>query len=620
MPSAKSCLTCFVCGVSLVASAAVHAQIGTDYGLPPLQQSSQPEMPSIVSESSAPVGNADFIWEDPASVSFSTKAFYGHGLSGQAETALRHGQYEEAYRLFQQLKKEGDRDLAAYGLALAFSQQGKFEGALQAVKPLAQREGVYQGPASQLERQLLLTLAEEAQLKEQSSKADKWLRAYHRVTEGEDPHPRYIRLARAQGWEVRGPEVSEEDAYLRIGLLLPLSGKLEKVGQDALKAAQMSLFDANQEDVVLYPEDTRGTTEGTREAVQRLIHLGVDAIVGPVLADHVEAAAPTVRQNNVPLLSLSSDERVAGPFTWLLGYLPADQVQAITRHAVAQGKKTFSVLVPQNGYGRTVSGAFQQELDVLGIPLVRPTTFSPKSVDIGSSLDALLLLKESRARLAKERKALEEEYQLLGQAMDDDALKRLKKLRKMEPEATIDFEALLIPAPAQAMHLIASQLAFYDVTGRDVQLLGTALWKNDAIFQGDASYMRGGRFVAPPEEGIGRFNRRFSEAYGHSASGPALLAYDGVTLLAGLMSTSQGDIQALLGGLTRPEGFSGLSGAFRLTKDGLNERAYDVFEIQRKGFKNVQKSAVLLPPPLPKKIVQQPGAAIQPRDEGGWLW
>lgn len=54
----------------------------------------------------------------------------------------------------------------------------------------------------------------------------------------------------------------------RVGLLLPLTGRASKVGQEIMNAAQLALFDFAGPRYELLPYDTKSTPEGAMQAAQ----------------------------------------------------------------------------------------------------------------------------------------------------------------------------------------------------------------------------------------------------------------------------------------------------------------------------------------------------------------
>ena len=50
---------------------------------------------------------------------------------------------------------------------------------------------------------------------------------------------------------------SENKKVLKIGVLLPLSGKIQDVGQSFLKAIQLALYDISNNNIKIYPKDIK---------------------------------------------------------------------------------------------------------------------------------------------------------------------------------------------------------------------------------------------------------------------------------------------------------------------------------------------------------------------------
>ncbi|HET6519937.1 MAG TPA: ABC transporter substrate-binding protein, partial [Geminicoccaceae bacterium] len=97
------------------------------------------------------------------------------------------------------------------------------------------------------------------------------------------------------------PAAELPPAEPRIGLLLPLSGSAQPLGEDMLQAAQMALFDVGENELVLLPRDTRGTPDGAAAAARAVLSDGAGLIIGPVFSESVSAVAGVVRQHAAAL-------------------------------------------------------------------------------------------------------------------------------------------------------------------------------------------------------------------------------------------------------------------------------------------------------------------------------
>jgi len=119
-------------------------------------------------------------------------------------------------------------------------------------------------------------------------------------------------------------------------------------------------------------------------------------------------------------------------------------------------------------------------------------------------------------------------------------------------------------------------------------MLGLARWDIPQETLGNPG-LRGGWFAIPDGAAISAFNGRFNNTYGNAPHPLAGIAYDGVKVVAQLLSQKNaGAVQRSQ--LTRSQGFRGASGAFRLLKNGSTQRALSVAEASSGGLRVISSA------------------------------
>ena len=149
----------------------------------------------------------------------------------------------------------------------------------------------------------------------------------------------------------------------------------------------------------------------------------------------------------------------------------------------------------------------------------------------------------------------------------------VQKLASEQP-----FDALLIPEGGSRLHTIAPLLEAYKIDTTKVKVLGSALWTDPTL--ASEPTLSGAWFASPSADGWGAFVQRYHAAYGTDPPRLASLAYDAVAMTTVLAKANQLND----GGITRPEGFTGVDGPFRFNADGQVERNLDIIEVQPTGF------------------------------------
>ena len=62
---------------------------------------------------------------------------------------------------------------------------------------------------------------------------------------------------------------------LKIGVLLPLSGEYQNIGESFLKSIQLALYDISNENIKIYPKDSKGNALDTYLAAKEFQKLGI---------------------------------------------------------------------------------------------------------------------------------------------------------------------------------------------------------------------------------------------------------------------------------------------------------------------------------------------------------
>jgi len=365
--------------------------------------------------------------------------------------------------------------------------------------------------------------------------------------------------------QVGGPGVA--------GLLLPLSGPNAALGQGMLDAAQMALFDVPDAHLTLLPRDTRGSPDGAAAAARDLLDQGARILIGPLTAPEVSAVKPIAQERGVPVLAFSTAANLAGDGTYLLGFLPSEEVRRVVTFAHDKGAQRFAVLAPATPYGRLVADALKSAAQQQNLTVTQSVSFDPTALDPSPAVRTLAQYDSRKAALDAQRRQL----QLAHDPASDEALKRLGD---QQLAGDVPFDAVLLPIGGQQLKTIAPMLPSYGLDRARVHYLGTGIWDDPSLLE--VPELDGAWYAAPDPAGRAEFEKRFQTLYGHPPPRLSTLAYDATALAAALTRGDQG-ANFSADALGNENGFLGLDGIFRLRPDGRVERGLAVLEIHKTG-------------------------------------
>src|SRR5690606_9303210 len=157
-------------------------------------------------------------------------------------------------------------------------------------------------------------------------------------------------------------------AGIRVGLILPLSasGNAGAAAQSMRNAAELALAEFANPNIQLIVKDDGGNAHGAQVAAEQALTEGAEIVLGPLFSHTVAAAGQSTRNRGVPMIAFSTDANVAARGVYLLSFLPETDVERVVRYAIANGRRSFIALVPDNAYGTVVEGTLKQVVAARG--------------------------------------------------------------------------------------------------------------------------------------------------------------------------------------------------------------------------------------------------------------
>ncbi|WP_162914011.1 penicillin-binding protein activator [Taklimakanibacter lacteus] len=338
---------------------------------------------------------------------------------------------------------------------------------------------------------------------------------------------------------VKGEQLTRQAASGRkIALLLPLSasGETKRIAQAMKQAAELALTDMGGSGVTLITKDSGGSAGTAQAAAQAALNEGAELILGPLLAPEVQAVKTAV-QGRANIIAFSSASSVAGQGTYLMSFLPEEEVANVVRYAASQGKRSVALLYPQTQYGSNVQAALNRSAGSSGVQIAASQPYAR-----GQSSTAAA--------------------QRIAQDVNDTSR---------------GIDALLIPEGGEALRALSGALEQNGITPQRVTILGTGLW-DDSVTRA-TPIAQGGWYAGVAPDMVERFNSKYSGVYGSRPPRIASLAYDAVSLAAGLARS--GDFSSAA--ITSSGGFQGQNGLFRFRSNGLIERGLSILQMTPSG-------------------------------------
>ncbi len=404
----------------------------------------------------------------------------------------------------------------------------------------------------------------------------------------------------------------KRDGRLVIGLLLPKT-RFPALAKNMEQAARLALAEEDRfSRVKLMVRDSGEQPSRAQRSAANLLSQQADILIGPVFSAQSLPVAAAADRAKKPLLTFSNDENVRGKFVYRFGLSVREQTAVALQDGLQRPPQAFykekskghrgdearwgtrvAVLVPQNGYGRLVVQASNAYLRSRGIAPER-VDFLDSTLDyetLGGQIRNIADFDYRMLALAKYRKHRRRARAQLPEDSDtaQEIDVELKKLEKQDTYGPPPFDILLLPeARREALQVVSSYLALYDIDAYRIGIYGLAPWGLMRNLSREPQ-LRGSRFVFLRRASLENFAQRFQNYTGSKTTVHTLtlLAYD-ATQTAARLGAQKGYVSRE--DLERQKGFTAAAGRFRMRADGEVQRIYEVREIARSGDKTLPAS------------------------------
>lgn len=358
-----------------------------------------------------------------------------------------------------------------------------------------------------------------------------------------------------------------------LGVLVPQTGQASFFGDRVLKGIQLAVLSYNTQNpenrVELIVKDTEGSPEKAVAGLNELAAKGIVAVIGPLLSREVEALAPSLEKVRIPLLTpTASGAGLTGLSPWIFRNALTNSAQAIAaaQYGLSRALKKFVIFAPEDPYGRDLSRVFTQEL-ARKAELLATITYPPETNDFGPYI----------------RRLMEIDFRSRKIPIPDDDQERKKLFQSYVPT----FDALYLPGYADKVGLLIPQLAFYNITGK--QIIGSNNWHTPDLIERAGRHAEGavivdGFYPENPEPAVKAVVDAYRSAYQEEPDILSAQAYDATTMVLTLLKDKKDTPDAIKDGLLNLRDFPGISGSTSFVGSGESQKKLFLIMIEDGAF------------------------------------
>jgi len=259
------------------------------------------------------------------------------------------------------------------------------------------------------------------------------------------------------------------DEKIRIGLVVPLSGEYEEVGNSILKSARLAINKIDDERMEIVPRDTKSNPETTLEVSKELYEEGIRIIIGPVFNKNLIYLEEL---NEVTFLSLSNTNINNSKNVISGGINAISQINAIKKFQDYANLERTILLIPNS--------EFKNEIEVA----VKKTKIKLKDKFIYSSDPTALTSQiEKLTRYNQRKQNLNDEIKRLENSNDTNKEKKISNLEKRHTLGGINFDSVIIADFDESLKSVTTSLLYTDISANRVNYITLNQWFDKSILK-----------------------------------------------------------------------------------------------------------------------------------------
>ena len=418
-------------------------------------------------------------------------------------------------------------------------------------------------------------------------------------------------------------EAKSDEGILKVGVIVPLSGRHQEIGKSVLNSIRLALSKINNDRIEIFPKDNYSNPEKTLFAARQLESQGVRIVIGPVFHQNLINLEEV---KNLTFLSLSNKTITIPKNVITIGINANSQVNAIVDFIKKENLNKTIVLVPKSNFENELRNAlvkskyefmniysYDVKPDKLTSQIKQITAYDErkeklekivKFVEMGIKIlekeEELKNLKKkytlgevdlnSVVLNEKELKNLKEKYTLLDTQTNEKELKNLKKkyaisldnqineeelknLKKKYTLGEVDFDSVIIANFGENLKSVTNSFLFSDVTAQDVKFITLNQWFDETLLKESSANQI--YFPSINLANYSKFRETYFKNYNKYPTQISILSYDILGLIYYINKVQGSDLKK---NIFNKKSYVGEVGEF-LFKDKMVTHKLNIYQV-----------------------------------------
>jgi len=355
---------------------------------------------------------------------------------------------------------------------------------------------------------------------------------------------------------------------IKIGLLVPLTGKNSEIGQSIVKAVRLAINQINNLSIEVIPRDTASSPEITLRSAKELESLGVKIVIGPVFNQNLIYLDEL---NGLIFLSLTNKNNNGSRNIINAGINATSQLNAIKKFIKLKGIKKTIFLTPDVGYKNEI----EQAISHSKIKIIKNHIYNTDPTQLTKQIEIITGYENRKQNLEDEVKRLEESDEV-------DKEKLIERLLKKDTLGDVKFDSIIIADFDESLKGVTTSLLYTDISPKEKYLITLNQWFDESLLKEISSQPL--YFPSINKKNYENFSSEYFVKYNQYPNQLSFLSFDLVGLVYYLILQNNSIVDEKI--FTKKTLFKGKVGIFEI-KDNKINHILNFYKIENEAFKKI---------------------------------
>ena len=355
---------------------------------------------------------------------------------------------------------------------------------------------------------------------------------------------------------------------IKIGLLIPLTGKNSEIGQSIIKSTRLAVNKINNSFIEIVPRDTKSNPADTLMSAKELKKLGIKIIIGPVFNENL-TYLDELKEITFISLTNRSDNKSKNIIN--AGINATSQLNSIKRFIELNKIKKTIFLTPDVDYKIEIEKA----IDNSKIKILDNYIYKTDPTKLTNQIEEITNYK-------RRKQNLEDEIIRLEKSNQSNKERLIERLKKRDTLGSVKFDSVVIADFDESLKSVTTSLLYTDISPKKKYFITLNQWFDESLLEEASSQPL--YFPSINKKNYEDFSLEYFNKFGQYPNQLSFLSFDLVGLVYYLILQNNSIVDEKI--FKKKNLFKGKVGIFEIKNNKINH-ILNFYKVENNEFKKI---------------------------------